>query len=166
MPISPYIARLRERIGTDLLLLPTVAVLPTDAQGRLLLVRDVASGRWMTIGGTIEPDEAPADAARREAKEEAGVTVVLTGLAAALGGPEYRVRYENGDEAACVAVVYDAVVAEGGPAPRADGDETSAVGWFTADEVRALDLGSLNRRLLEETFLRRGQPGEDVGSSP
>ena len=33
--ISPYITRIRERIGTDLLLVPTVAVLPIDADGRL-----------------------------------------------------------------------------------------------------------------------------------
>jgi hypothetical protein len=35
--ISPYVRRLRERVGHDLILLPSVAVLPWDEQGRLLL---------------------------------------------------------------------------------------------------------------------------------
>jgi len=106
--ISPYIARIRQRIGTDLLLVPTVAVLPRDENGRILLVRQIDSGRWTTIGGTIEPDESPADAARREAEEEAGIAVRLGRIVAALGGPEYRIAYPNGDQAACVPIVYEA----------------------------------------------------------
>lgn len=63
MPASEYVLSLRERIGTDLLLLPTVAVLARDEMGRVLLVRHVESGRWATVGGAIEPDESPIDAA-------------------------------------------------------------------------------------------------------
>jgi hypothetical protein len=37
MGISPYIATVRQSIGNDLLLLPCVAVLPRDEQGRVLL---------------------------------------------------------------------------------------------------------------------------------
>jgi 8-oxo-dGTP pyrophosphatase MutT (NUDIX family) len=33
---------------------------------------------WSTIGGAIEPDEAPEQAAAREAVEEAGIEVRLT----------------------------------------------------------------------------------------
>jgi 8-oxo-dGTP pyrophosphatase MutT (NUDIX family) len=144
--ISPYIARLRRRIGTDLLLVPTVAVLPRDANGRILLVRQSDSGRWATIGGTIEPDESPEDAARREAEEEAGVAVRLGRLVAALGGSEYRITYPNGDQAACVPIVYEATVESGQPTP--DNDETSEVGWFHPDDLDTLDLNDLNRHLL------------------
>ena len=146
MAISPYVSAIRQRIGTDLLLLPTVAVLPRDARGRVLLVRQNDSGRWATIGGAIEPDESPAEAALREAAEEANVVVRLGRLLAALGGAEYRITYPNGDEAACVAIVYDATVESGSPAP--DGDETSEVGWFHLDELTDVDLGHLNRHLL------------------
>ena len=38
--ISPYIRRLRERVGHDLVQLPSVAVLARDEEGRLLLVRE------------------------------------------------------------------------------------------------------------------------------
>src|SRR5438876_408008 len=68
MPVSPYVARLRRAIGSELLLLPSVTVLPRDASGRVLLVRHADSGEWGTIGGTIEPGESPTAAAVRETK--------------------------------------------------------------------------------------------------
>lgn len=147
MAISPYIAAIRDVIGSRLLLVPTVAVLPRDDGGRMLLVRQTDTRRWATIGGSIEPDEAPADAAVREAQEEAGVSVRLTQLLAVLGGPEYRLTYPNGDQTACVPVVYDAVVRSG--IARPDGDETCEVAWFHADELGELDLNDINRCLLE-----------------
>ena len=63
MGISPYIRRLRERVGHELLLMPAVAVLPWDERGRLLLVGEAQTGLWQTIGGSVEPDEAPLEAA-------------------------------------------------------------------------------------------------------
>ena len=71
---------------------PTARVLLLDATNRLLLIRmhDPAVGGadgavlrdayWVTIGGAIEPDETPEEAARRELIEE-------TGLADARLGP-------------------------------------------------------------------------------
>lgn len=147
MPISPYIASIRRRIGTDLLLVPTVAVLPVDDDGRILLVRQIDTGRWATIGGTVEPDEAPAEAARREALEEAGVDVRLGRLLTALGGSRYRITYPNGDEAACVPIVFEATVESGTPRP--DGEETCEVGWFPPGELGGVDINDLNRHLLD-----------------
>src|SRR5580692_5110514 len=132
MAISPYILNLRATIGHALLLLPSVAVLPRRPDGRVLLVQNIDTGMWQTIGGAIEPDESPRDAAIREAFEEAGVVVELTGLLDVLGGPEFRIDYPNGDRAAYVAAVFAAVVTSG--TPRADDDETSAVGWWASQE--------------------------------
>jgi len=146
MPASEYVLSLRERIGTHLLLLPTVAVLTRDALGRLLLVRQVGSGRWATVGGAIDPDESPVDAAVRETQEETGVTVAVGRLLTALGGPEYRLVYPNGDQCSVVSLVFEATVIVGEPRP--DNDETSEVGWFDLNEVESLDLNDFNRRLL------------------
>ena len=62
-------AGLRDAVGSRLLVLPSVSVLPRDAAGRVLLVRHADSGDWGTIGGFVEPDESPAQAAVREARE-------------------------------------------------------------------------------------------------
>lgn len=146
MAISPYIARLRERIGNDLLLLPSVTVLCEDEGGRLLLVRHSDSDRWGTIGGLVEPDESPRRAAIREAKEEAGVDVELTEILDVLGGPEYRIRYPNGDAAAYVTTVFGARITSGDPAP--DGDETTEVRWFDDEALARADLGPFARAQL------------------
>ena len=140
MPISPYISRLRSSVGSDLLLLPSVTVLPRDADGRFLLVRARGSHEWMTIGGMVEVDEDPAATAVREAREEAGVTVELDGIVAALGGPEFRLRYPNGDQTAYVTIVYRARVVAA--APRPDGDETDRVEWFSPSELVAAPLNA------------------------
>ncbi len=134
-------------MGNDLLLLPSVSVLPRDAEGRVLLVMHSYTGKWGLIGGTVEPDESPEAAALRETKEEAGIDVALS-LLTAVGGPEYRLTYPNGDRGACVITVYEAHITGGEPRP--DDDETTAVGWFGHDELIDLDMNSLARALLNE----------------
>jgi 8-oxo-dGTP pyrophosphatase MutT (NUDIX family) len=146
MAISPYIAELREIIGTRLLLMPCACVIPTDEQGRILLVRQLQHGKWETIGGSIEPDESPHEAAVREAREEASIDVELT-LIAALGGSEYNVVYPNGDRCQCVSTVYEARIVGGEPAP--DHDETDEVRWFSRHELETdPDIGEFCRTTL------------------
>ena len=91
MPASPHVRAIRSKIGNDLLVLPSVAIMLFDRRKRLLLAQDVASGFWMTVGGAIEPDETPADAAVRECWEETGLLVEPTGLLGVFGGPGFRV---------------------------------------------------------------------------
>ncbi|HEX5268777.1 MAG TPA: hypothetical protein VFW24_18575 [Acidimicrobiales bacterium] len=74
--------------------------------------------------------------------------VRLVRLLAAVGGPDYRITYPNGDRAACVGSVFEAEVESGTPRP--DGDETTEVGWFRPDVLASVDLNALNRHLLAE----------------
>ncbi len=147
MGISPYLCRLREFVGHDLLVLPSVAVLPWDADGRLLLVREAQSGLWQTIGGAVEPDESPLDAAVREAAEEAGIVVNIDGIRGVAGGPEFRLTYPNGDLVSYVSTVFDARVVAG--EPRADGDETTDVAWFSPAELGRAQLTGFTIALLD-----------------
>ena len=86
------------------------------------MVREAQTGLWQTIGGAVEPDESPQDAALRETAEEAGVRVELDRLRAVTGGPQYRLRYPNGDLVSYVPIIFDAHIIEGTPRP--DGEET------------------------------------------
>ena len=139
MGIAAHIARLRSVVGHELLLLPSVSVLPADEAGRILLVRE--AGRddgWGTVGGAVEPGESPAAAAVREAREEIGADIELTRLVDVVGGPDYEVTYPNGDRVAYVAAVYEARIVDGSPAP-GDG-EISELAWFAPDELPAVPL--------------------------
>jgi 8-oxo-dGTP pyrophosphatase MutT (NUDIX family) len=144
--ISPYLAALREKIGHELLLIPSVTVLARDDDGRLLMVLNRETGLWQTIGGSLEPGESPQDAGRREALEEAGVLVELRGIITVAGGEEFRLTYPNGDQVAYVSTIFDAVVSGGEPTP--DGEETSAVQWFTLAELARAQTDDFTRALL------------------
>ena len=162
--ISPYIRDIRKSIGTSLLLLPSVAVLPFGEDGRLLLVQNADTGQWQTIGGSIEPDESPRDAGVREALEEAGVTVELVRLLDVIGGAEFRITYPNGDQTAYVSVVFEAVVRSGTPTP--DGQETSAVRWWRHDELPHAPLSNFTRSLFAtSSFWRPGSRGRNSRTS-
>jgi 8-oxo-dGTP pyrophosphatase MutT (NUDIX family) len=151
MAISPFIKRLRQLVGHELLVLPSVAVLPRDGDGRILLVRLIDNDQWVTIGGAVEPDESPQEAAVRETQEEAGVLVTLGAILGVVGGPEYRVTYPNGDVTSYVVTVFDATVVGGTPQP--DGDETSDVRWWAPDQLPHDQMNTLTRALLKSIGL-------------
>lgn len=52
----------------------------TDQAGRLLCVYSPARDEWETPGGAGEPNETPAETARRETLEESGIESKITGV--------------------------------------------------------------------------------------
>ncbi len=147
--MSDYVRRLRAKVGNDLLFMPSVASIVRDPEGRILLVRHV-EGRWMLPGGAVDPGERPAEAARRECLEEAGVVIEPVRIVGVYGGPEYRVTYANGDDAAWVVTIFEARLVDGIPAP--SDDETIDVGWFALDEIAALPQSDAMRSTLRHVF--------------
>ena len=146
--ISPYLREIRKKIGHDMVLMPSAAVLVWDEQQQnLLLVLNKETGLWQTIGGGMDPDEVPEDAARREALEEAGVEVEITGLRDVVGGPCFRIIYPNEDEVAYVSVVYDAHIVGGEIKP--DDEETVDVKWWPREELASVNLDDFARKLFD-----------------
>jgi ADP-ribose pyrophosphatase YjhB (NUDIX family) len=142
-----YVSDVRARIGHELLLLPAVSVHVHDDAGRILLVHQIDRQTWGTVGGAVEPGEAPRDAAVRETLEETGLEVDIVRLVDALGGPEFAVTYPNGDRCSFVSIVYEARVVGGRLRP--DGREVSHCAWFTREELPSLSLGGVSRAVLE-----------------
>ena len=134
MGMSPYVRELRGLIGTRLLLLPAVAALVRDEEGRILLQRRSDDGCWNLPAGAVDPGESPADAVVREVREETGLEVRPVRVAGVFGGrgDGLHVRYANGDEVEFTAIVFECAVVGG--ALQADGDETAELGWFHPGE--------------------------------
>jgi ADP-ribose pyrophosphatase YjhB (NUDIX family) len=153
VPISEYLRALRTKVGTDLLLVPSVTVIARDEQGRVLLVRHADTGHWVAPGGSIDPGERPREAALREMREETGLEVELDAIVGVFGGPEFEVRYENGDRCAYVMAVYEARVTGGTPRP--DGEETVAFRWVPESEWPHLDVPPWMRVVMPEVFAVR-----------
>lgn len=147
MGIAAHIARLRAVLGHELLLLPSVSVLPVDEAGRVLLVRHVGhDDGWGVLGGAVDVGESPAAAAVREAREEISADVQLVRLVDVLGGPDFEVSYPNGDRTAYVTAVYEARIITGSPAP--GNGELSELAWFTRGQLPGLQLSWFSRALL------------------
>jgi 8-oxo-dGTP pyrophosphatase MutT (NUDIX family) len=144
--MSDYVRALREKVGNDLLLMPSVHVVIRDGEGRIMLVRHV-EGRWQLPGGAVDPGETPAETARRECREELGVAVEPVRLLGTYGGPEHRIRYANGDDAAWVATIFEGRIVAGEPVAPGD-DEVSAIGWFAPDELDELPQTAATRAIL------------------
>jgi 8-oxo-dGTP pyrophosphatase MutT (NUDIX family) len=151
--MSKYVRQLRDKVGHDLLFWPSVGCVVRDDDDRLLLVRHV-EGWWTLPGGSIDPGETPAEAARRETREEASVEVELLRLIGVYGGyPDFHGFYANGDEIGWVTTVFEGRVVAGVAAP--GDDETAEVQWVTLDEASALEITPSLRHIL--TCVREGR---------
>jgi 8-oxo-dGTP pyrophosphatase MutT (NUDIX family) len=154
MPISPYIHHLRQRVGHDLLQIPSVTILVFDEQNRVLLVKDAGSSQWTTPGGAIDPGEHPADAAVREMWEETNLLVELTHITGIYGGSEFIITYPNSDQVSYFMTVFAARILSGEMRP--DQVETLKVAYFAPDDLTTLELSSWKQLVLANAF--RPQP--------
>ena len=133
MPMSGYLQQLRQKVGHDLLVLPSAAVAIHDERMRLLLCLHRDKNVWVTPGGLVEPGEQPADAAVRETWEETGLFVELEGLLGVYGGSDLLIDYPNGDRAAYIGTIFRGRIVGGSLRP--DGDEILDVRYFTQEEL-------------------------------
>jgi 8-oxo-dGTP pyrophosphatase MutT (NUDIX family) len=147
---SDYLRDLRRKVGNELLLVPSVTAIVFDARRRVLLVRFTEDGSWGAPGGSIDPNEAPADAAVREMWEETGLLVEPVRLLGVYGGPGFRVAYANGDTVSYVMLVFECRPYRGELRP--DRVEIREVAYFSRPEIDALALRPWARIVLPQAF--------------
>jgi 8-oxo-dGTP pyrophosphatase MutT (NUDIX family) len=136
--VSPYFKQLRAKIGHDLLLMPAVAAVIHDGQGRLLLQERSSNEGWSLPAGAIEPGESPEQALRREVLEETGLIVTPTEVIRVFGGREFRYVYPNGDAVEYTVVLYRCKTMGKGRAP--SDSETKSLRYFEMAEMPRLAL--------------------------
>jgi 8-oxo-dGTP pyrophosphatase MutT (NUDIX family) len=151
MPISPFVANLRKKIGKDLLHLAGVNAVVINDRDEVLLVESKEINQWMPIGGMIEPGEEPADAAIREVYEETGVRVIPQRLAGVYDGP--HVEYSNGDLVQYITIVFLCKAVAGEPHPH--DEENRDARYFAIDKLP--DLRSDYRRNIAVALANRAE---------
>ena len=140
MPTPDFVLALRAKIGHDPLFLAgvTAVILRGD---QVLLGRRSDDGALTPVTGIIDPGEEPADAAAREALEEAGVVIRVERLAWVHQIP--RVTYDNGDQSDYLDLTFRCAWVSGDPYP-VDGEMTE-VGWYDLDHLPPLGEDMLRR---------------------
>ena len=156
MPMSPYYQALRDKLGSDLLVLPSVSVCHIDDRERILLMHFKDTAKWGLPGGVVEPHEHPSEAAVREMWEETGLHVRLTGILSVFGGPEMHVDYPNGDQVSYLTVVFGCEVL-GGTLHARDG-EALDLAYYTQSDALSVDLAPWARTLIPHLFAKDAPP--------
>ncbi len=133
-----YIQNLRRKVSTDRLMVPSVAAVIRDSEGRLLLQRKAGSEGWSLPAGAIEFGESPEDTLRREVFEETGFQVLSASLTGAFGGHDFRYTYPNGDQVEYTVLLYrcDVQISAAGPID----PETVELSYFDVTNAPPLAL--------------------------
>lgn len=150
MPASSYIRQLREKIGHDLILIPSVTIVTFDEKGRILLARHSEGGLWVAPGGSIDPLEQPADAAVREMWEETGLLIEPSRILGVYGGSGFHWSYGNGDQVAYIMTVFEGRIISG--ALRSDENEILDLAYFSEEEIQNLPMPAWVKIVLSDIF--------------
>ena len=156
MPMSDYLHQLRQKVGNELLVLPSAAVVVHDERTRLLVCKHADKNIWVTPGGLVEPGEHPADAAVRETWEETGLLVELTGVFGVFGGPDLIIDYPNGDKAAYIGTIFRGRIVGGEIRP--DGDEILEVKYVSSEDLLRVPHSKWMDAAMPALFTPNGAP--------
>ena len=139
----------------------TVAIFVVQAD-RVLLIHHRKLDKWLPLGGHIELDEDPEQAARREAREESGLEVELLGDrppttepgTRALIAPRFLDIHRISDTHEHIGMIYWARPLAG--SVTVAGEEHHAIRWCSSDDLDSLTPPMSNavkwycRRAIEE----------------
>ncbi|HTR73888.1 MAG TPA: NUDIX domain-containing protein [Solirubrobacterales bacterium] len=154
-----YNWRMRQKIGSDLLLVPGALIVLVRDDGAALFTRRSWNGVWCLPGGGAEEGSSFADTAATELREETGVVVDpadLVGFACLSEAELHTVEYPGGDRNHWFAMCFLAHRWKGEPQP--DGDETTEMLWADpASPPSPLEPAHAVALDLLRAFLRDGE---------
>lgn len=153
-----YLWRLRQEVGSELVLMPGAMVVPQRADGRVLLTKRGDSGEWCLPAGAAEEGGSFAQTAIDELAEEAGIAVTAQDLIpfGCLSAAEtHTIHYPNGDVTHCFAMCF--LVREWTGEPTPDQAESIAVRFVEPDDLpEPMHEPSVHALALFQAYLESG----------
>jgi 8-oxo-dGTP pyrophosphatase MutT (NUDIX family) len=131
-----YLWRLRQAVGSDLVLMPGAMVAVQREDGRVLLTKRADDGTWCLPAGAAEPGGSFARTAIDELAEEAGIEVFerdLIPFGCLSEAEAHTIHYPNGDVTHCFALLFLARAWRGDPV--ADGEESTDARFVSLGET-------------------------------
>jgi ADP-ribose pyrophosphatase YjhB (NUDIX family) len=126
-----------------------------DARKRVLLMQRDDNGLWCLPVGGMDSGESVSETIVREVEEETGLVVGVVGLVGVYSSPHVLVRYPDGNRFQIVSLCFAAEVLGG--EVRAT-EEAVSVGYFTREEVAAMDVMANHVERIRDAFDYEGSP--------
>lgn len=137
-------------IGKGLAIKTGCAAIVWDSQRtKILLTRRSDNGRWCLPGGGLESGESASEAVEREVFEETGLRVRAERLIGVYTSPDIVIEYADGNRFQLVAMSFEAEIIGGEPALS---EETTEIGFFTPQEIEAMDLVEHHRQRIADAI--------------
>lgn len=130
-----YLWKLRQKIGSELVLLPGASILITNSNGKILLTKRRDSDTWCMPGGAAEIGSSFLSTAIRELEEEVGIVVKNNELVAyaCISDPKIHIlHYPGGDQVHAFAMWF---ALESWDGEAIVGDEVREIRFFGVDEI-------------------------------
>jgi ADP-ribose pyrophosphatase YjhB (NUDIX family) len=141
------VARLGElRLGCS-------AVVFDEPRERVLLMQRDDNGLWCLPSGGMDSGESVTETIVREVQEETGLVVGVVGLVGVYSSPHVLVQYPDGNRFQIVSLCFAAEI-RGGELRTTD--EAVSVGYFTQDEVSAMDVMANHVERIRDAFAYQG----------
>jgi ADP-ribose pyrophosphatase YjhB (NUDIX family) len=151
-----YLGRLREVIGSRLVLMPGCRIVIENRAGELLLEQRSDFGVWGLAGGVPEPGESIETAIIREVAEETGLRVRDVRPFGYASDPAHETwTYPNGHQCQYFSLMFY-THAFSGELAALDG-ESLQLGWFAPDRLPEM-LPNMRRAV--EAYMRFRASGE------
>ena len=157
-----YVRELRALVGHRPLIIAGAAILILNREDKLLLQRRLDNQRWGLIGGSMEIGESLEETARREAFEEAGLTLNELEWFELFSGQELIYQLPHGDVVVNVTAVYTCKSYSGQLKP--DKSEVSELHFFELDNLPQ-NLSPPDRPVIESFMSFHGSSNRAIARS-
>ena len=128
---------------------PAAAVALFNSDGNILVLRRKDNDKWTMPGGTLDFGESMADCAVREAREETGLQIRITGLIGTYTDPQILIAYSDGEVRQEFTLVYAAEIESG--ELKID-EESKEAAWMPLPSALELPLAESQRHRLRDVI--------------
>ncbi|WP_330236396.1 NUDIX hydrolase [Streptomyces sp. NBC_00566] len=136
-------------------LVPSVTAVARNEAGEVLLIHKTDNDLWALPGGGIDLGESAPDAAIREAKEETGFDVEVTGLVGIYTNPRHVMAYDDGEVRQQFSICFHACITGGQLRTSSESKEVAFVDPSKLDE---LNIHPSMRMRIDHALEARGKP--------
>lgn len=141
-----YVWRIRQKIGHDLLVIPSADAIAVRDDGALLMIYNRDANDWFFPGGYVEEGQTSDECAARELLEEGGLDAKPEDMVPFALCSGYQVIYANGDKTEPFTQTFYTTKWRDVGDSDLDASEIAERRWVPVDEVKRV---SKDKRILD-----------------